>query len=150
MEASEGVAPTEQAEAMSSGLEPCATSRVRGPLRGLADYDLLAPYQIKKVRGDLPAGFDGALTDELMGKRVDFAVRVDFLSEVFVDDKPLSRPVFEGAATPLPGAGDVMALEVLAPRLGRGTLLRRGRAGMFISRTPDLPIPSALLERLVE
>ena len=66
--------------------------------------DLLAPYQIKKVRGDLPAGFDGALTDELMGKRVDFAVRVDFLSEVFVDDKPLSRPVFEGAATPLPPA----------------------------------------------
>ena len=116
----------------------------------LADHDLLAPYQIKKVRGDLPAGFDGALTDELMGKRVDFAVRVDFLSEVFVDDKPLSRPTFEAAATPLPGADDVMALEVLAPRLGRGTLLRRGRAGMFISRTPDLPVPSALLERLVE
>ena len=140
-----------QAQALSNGLEVLMDDVGAVVIcdAELADHDLLSPYLIKKVTGELPPGFDPALIDALLGKRVDFAVRVEFLSEVFIDDKPLSKPHFEAEATPLEAAvPDLRALEVLAPRLGRGTFIRRGTDGLFVSRRPDAPVPSALLERI--
>ena len=117
----------------------------------LADTDILTPFVISKLDGDLPPGLPRALQDELQGKRVDFAVPVEFLSEVFVGEGPLSKPVFDARAEERTLAGhDVKVLEVLGPRLGRGSFIRRERAGVFVSRTPDLPLPEALVVALLD
>lgn len=117
----------------------------------LADTDILEPFMVRAIAGDLPAGLPRELTDELQGKRVDFAVVVEFLSEVFVEEGPLSKPHFETHANPhMIGGQEVRALEVLAPRLGRGTFVRRGYAGAFVSRTPDQALPEALIIALLD
>ncbi|MGB1698496.1 MAG: hypothetical protein ACPHRO_01000, partial [Nannocystaceae bacterium] len=114
----------------------------------LGDTDILSNYAVRKVSGELPAGIQPSLVDQLQGKRIDFAVQVEFLSEVFIDDKPLTKAFFEAESTPIEFAGtSLRTLTVLAPRLGQGTLLRRDRQGYFVSRTSKYGIPSTLLER---
>ncbi|PRP92872.1 hypothetical protein ENSA5_46370 [Enhygromyxa salina] len=117
----------------------------------LADADILSPFVVAKVDGELPPGIERGLQDQLQGKRVDFAVPVEFLSEVFVEEGPLSKPAFEerSAARTLGGA-ELRVLEVLGPRLGRGSFIRRGRAGVFVSRTPELALPAALITELLD
>lgn len=117
----------------------------------LADTDILRHYSVSKLDGDLPAGIDRELRSQLQGKRVDFAVPVAFLSEVFAGEGPLTKSAFEqhGQIRSLAGT-DVRVLEVLGPRLGRGTFIRRDRAGAFVSRTPDLPLPEALIAALLD
>ena len=116
----------------------------------LADTDILEPYLRSTLEGDLPPGLPRERQDELQGRRIDFAVVVEFFSEVFVGEGPLSRPVFDAQAGTRTLAGaEVRVLEVLAPRLGRGTLIRRGRAGVFVSRTPELELPMALIAELL-
>jgi hypothetical protein len=117
----------------------------------LADTDILRHYCVSKLDGDLPAGLDRELRTQLQGKRIDFAVPVAFLSEVFAGEGPLSKAAFEqhGQIRSLAGA-DVRVLEVLAPRLGRGTFIRRDRAGVFVSRLPELPLPEALVAALLD
>src|SRR5690606_8004369 len=66
----------------------------------LADTDILTPFIVGKLNGELPPGLPRELQDRLQGKRVDFAVPVEFLSEVFVGDGPLSKPTFEAQAQP--------------------------------------------------
>jgi hypothetical protein len=116
----------------------------------LADTDILRHYCVSKLDGDVPTGLDRELRAQLQGKRIDFAVPVAFLSEVFAGEGPLSKAAFEqhGQVRPLAGA-DVRVLEVLAPRLGRGTFIRRDRAGVFVSRTPEMPLPEALIAALL-
>ncbi|HLT40396.1 MAG TPA: hypothetical protein VK034_29155 [Enhygromyxa sp.] len=117
----------------------------------LADTDILTPFIVGKLNGELPPGLPRELQDRLQGKRVDFAVPVEFLSEVFVGDGPLSKPTFEAQAQPRELAGrSVMVVEVLGPRLGRGSYIRSGRAGVFVSRTPDMPLPEQLIVALLE
>jgi hypothetical protein len=124
---------------------------VVAPQAELADTDILAPYLARDVRGDPPPGIPRELVDPLQHKRVDFAVRVDFLSEVFTESGPLTRPVFEQQSTTRRlGDIEVRALEVLAPRLGTGTLVRRGTTGVFLSRRVDEPWPEALVAALLE
>jgi hypothetical protein len=117
----------------------------------LADTDILRHYVVSKLDGDLPAGLDRELRTQLQGKRIDFAVPVAFLSEVFAGEGPLSKAAFEqqGQIRPLAGA-DVRVLEVLAPRLGRGTFIRRDRAGVFVSRLPEQPLPETLIAALLD
>lgn len=116
----------------------------------LADTDILRPFCVSKLDGDVPAGLDPELRASLQGKRIDFAVPVAFLSEVFAGEGPLTKPAFEQASQPRSiGGAQVRVLEVLAPRLGRGTLIRRDRAGVFVSRTPDLQLPEALIVSLL-
>lgn len=117
----------------------------------LADTDILTPFLVSKLDGDLPTGIDRSLQSQLQGKRVDFAVPVEFLSEVFADDGPLTKPAFEQRGE-LRTIADtqVRVLEVLGPRLGRGTFIRRERAGVFVSRTPDMPLPEALIASLLD
>jgi hypothetical protein len=117
----------------------------------LADADILRSYVSSKFAGEVPRGLPRELQERLQGKRLDFAVPVEFLSEVFLGDKPLSKPIFEAQAQTRELAGHtVKVLEVLGPRLGRGSYIRGGRGGVFVSRTPDMQLPEALIAALLE
>lgn len=116
----------------------------------LADTDVLRHYHINAVEGSLPDGLPRALLQQLQGRALDFAVKVEFFSEVFVDNQPLSRPKFEERAREISLEGvQVKALEVLAPRLGIGTFVRLGGKNAFISRRADSPLPGELLLALL-
>ena len=71
---------------------------------------------------------------------------MDFLSEVFVDHRPLTRPVFEASAADYKlGDETVKLLRVFAPRLGAGSLLRRGSNNVFVSRRPEEGLPAEFI-----
>ena len=55
------------------------------PRAELSEPDLLAPFILSRIAGDLPPGLPRGQADALQGKRCDIALRVDFLSEVFVE-----------------------------------------------------------------
>jgi hypothetical protein len=122
------------------------------PKAELTEPDILTPFIVSEVRGDLPEGLPRDLTDRLQGKRIDIAVKVDFLSEVFLENQPLSRPMFEERKQTLNlGGRELVALEVLGPRLGYGTLVSTGKAPhVFVSRKLDSPMPVELLLSLLE
>jgi hypothetical protein len=121
------------------------------PAAELSDADVLTPYVVRALEGDPPAGIPREMTEELQGRRIDFAVKVEFLSEVFTEDGPLTKAVFTQAATQRElGGKSVLVMEVLAPRLSPGTLLRSGTSGVFISRRPEDPQPEAFLTRLLD
>lgn len=106
---------------------------------------------IPTIQGDLPPGLPRSLADELQGKRCDIAIAVEFLSEVFVENKPLSRPELQQRATTIElGGRSLQALEVLAPRLGYGTLLSTGKRHAFISRKLDQTLPAEVLLRILD
>ncbi len=121
------------------------------PRAELSEPDLLAPFILSKISGDLPPGLPRDQAVGLQGKRSDIALRVDFLSEVFVETAPLARPVLqERAETRSIGGRELMVLEVLAPRLGYGTLVTTGKAPhVFVSRKPELPLPESLVLELL-
>ncbi|MCX4244361.1 hypothetical protein [Paraliomyxa miuraensis] len=121
------------------------------PRAELSEPDLLEPFILSKIVGDLPAGLPRDRTDGLQGKRCDIAIRVDFLSEVFVDSAPLARPMLEERAeTRTIGGRELQVLEVLAPRLGYGTLVTTGKAPhVFVSRKPELALPESLVLELL-
>lgn len=116
----------------------------------LAETAVLQPFHIPHVERNAPEGLPADLRARLEGKAVDFAVRVEFLSEVLLGNQPLARPKFEEKATPRDLGGlQVQALEVLAPRLGAGTLLRSNGRNVFVSRRADAPLPAAFLRKLL-
>ena len=116
----------------------------------LSETEVLRPFQISHVDRNAPEALPAELRGRLQGKAVDFAVKVEFLSEVFLDNQPLNRAKFEERAAPrdLDGA-KALALEVHAPRLGAGTLLRLDNKNVFVSRRIDAPQPAALLRKLL-
>jgi len=120
------------------------------PNAELEETALLAQYAVKEIAGGLPDSLPDSLRVELQGRALDFAVKVDFLSEVFLKNRPLTRPDFEANATDYQLAGEtVKILEVFAPRLGAGSLLRRGKSNVFVSRRPDAPLPAEFLSKLL-
>jgi len=121
------------------------------PRAELSEPDLLAPFIVGKLVGDLPPGLPRGMADALQGKRCDVALRVDFLSEVFVETAPLTRPVLEERAEVRTiGGRELKVLEVLAPRLGYGSLVTTGKAPhVFVSRKPELPLPESLVLELL-
>lgn len=117
----------------------------------LAETAVLQPFHIPQVDRNAPESLPADVRARLEGKAVDFAVRVEFLSEVLLGNQPLARPKFEEKASPRDLDGvQVMALEVLAPRLGAGTLLRSNGRNVFVSRRADAPLPAAFLRKLLE
>lgn len=121
------------------------------PAAGLGEPDLLRALVIPTIQGDLPPGLPRSLADELQGKRCDIAIAVEFLSEVFVENKPLSRPELQQRATTIElGGRSLQALEVLAPRLGYGTLLSTGKRHAFISRKLEQTLPAEVLLRILD
>lgn len=121
------------------------------PSAGLGEPDLLRPLIVAEVRGDLPAGLPAELGERLQGKRSDIAVPVEFLSEVFVENTPLSRPAFQERAAPRElGGKRLLVMEVLAPRLGYGTLVSTGSKHAFVSRKPEQTMPTEVLLRILD
>ncbi len=121
------------------------------PQATLEEPEILTPFVVGSVDGDLPDGLPSALADDLQGQRLDIVVKVEFLSEVFLDNKPLSRQLFEEqAADGTLGNTPVKLLQVLAPRIGYGTLVGRNRSYVFVSRPPPLPLPRELVEALLK
>ncbi len=119
---------------------------VVAPNATLLEPELLTPFVVSELRGDLPPGLPASLAERLQGKRIDVAVRVEFLSEVLVDNRPLSRTILDqtGQRTTI-GDKPAVLLEVLAPRLGYGTLVRLDTATIFVSRRLGMPLPAAFL-----
>ncbi len=141
------------AEQVSDGLrfELDEHGAVVVPTAELGDADILSSYRVRRIEGELPEGLPRDLTRELQGRRLDFVVAVEFLSEVMVENVPLSKPVFEEQSEEVTVGGQAMRrLKVLAPRLGGGTLYRRGRAGAFISREVGLPHHEALILQVLD
>lgn len=151
--AAEVVEQRKRAEQLQASLEhvidPLGVIAV--PAAGLGEPDLLRALVIPTIQGDLPPGLPRSLADELQGKRCDIAIAVEFLSEVFVENKPLSRPELQQRATTIElGGRSLQALEVLAPRLGYGTLLSTGKRHAFISRKLDQTLPAEVLLRILD
>jgi hypothetical protein len=66
-----------------------------------------------------------------------FVAPLEFLSEVFVEGKPLSRPAFEAGASEV--TAGVRAMEVHFPRFGPVLLLDVAGRGRFVSSLLDAP-----------
>ncbi len=117
----------------------------------LSEPDQLRPFIVSSLKGDAPEGVPRDLTEQLQGKRIDVAVKVDFLSEVFIESTPLSKPQFlEISAERDMGGKSVRVAEVLGPRLGYGSLISTGSAPhVFVSRKPELPLPESLIVELL-
>ncbi len=117
----------------------------------LSETTVLQPFHVQHVERNAPESLPAELRARLEGKAIDFAVRVEFLSEVLLANQPLSRPKFEEKAVARDLAGlTVQTLEVLAPRLGAGTLLRWNGRNVFVSRRAEAPLPAAFLRKLLE
>jgi len=117
----------------------------------LSETEVLRPFLVPQIERNAPEGLPADVRDRLEGKAVDFAVKVEFLSEVLIGKNPINKAKFEELATPHDLAGlKVQILEVLAPRLGAGTLLRSGGKNVFVSRKPDASLPAAFLRELLE
>lgn len=143
-----------RADEVSSGLRTVTDELgiVVCPEAELSEPEILSPFIVAEIVGDLPPGLPSKLTDSLQGKRSDVAVRVDFFSEVFIESSPLSRPLFEERAEARTlGGRELKVLEVLGPRLGYGTLVSSGKAPhVFVSRKPDQPLPEGLIVELLD
>jgi hypothetical protein len=124
---------------------------VVAPSAELGEADLLAPYHQPSFHGNLPDGLPERIRGQLEGKPIDFAVRVEFLSEVFANGKPLNRADFDANATDLELGGRALrVLDVFAPRLGAGRLLRAGAANVYITRRAGEPLPAELILQLLD
>src|SRR5690606_23245312 len=76
----------------------------------------------------------GSMRDKLQRDGASWIAPIEFLSEVFVEGKPLSKPEFERAAQ---AAGGVRSLEVHFPRFGAVTLLEITGKGRFVTSLAD-------------
>ena len=86
----------------------------------------------------------GQVRDRVMSDGAGFIAPLEFLSEVFIDGKPLSRPQFEEAATSHPDGTRTMPVH--CPRFGRALLLDTNGKGRFI--TSEIATGAAILELL--
>lgn len=77
----------------------------------------------------------GPVRDHIYREGADFVAPLEFLSEVFVDGKPLTRPEFDAKAKAL--AEGVRAMEVHCPRFGPVMLLDIQGRGRFITSARD-------------
>lgn len=73
----------------------------------------------------------GSMRDRIQREGAGWVAPLEFLSEVFVDGKPLSKPAFEAGARAV--AGGVRELEVHFPRFGSVMLLDVPGKGRFVS-----------------
>lgn len=86
----------------------------------------------------------GALRDRIQRDGAAWVAPLEFLSEVFVEGKPLSKPAFEQAARALDGG--VRALDVHFPRFGPAVLLDVPGKGRFVTSALEAaPAVAALL-----
>jgi hypothetical protein len=89
-----------------------------------------------------PSDLPGPIRDRVFRDGAGFIAPLEFLSEVFVDGKPLSRPQFDQAAQQVETTR-ARSLEVHVPRFGPALLLDVADRGRFISS--ELVASSALV-----
>jgi|GEM_PF-1171880 len=77
----------------------------------------------------------GAILDRIHQGGAGWVAPLEFLSEVFVDGKPLTKPAFEAGARALDGG--CRALDVHFPRFGPVTLLEVPGKGRFVTSIVD-------------
>jgi hypothetical protein len=88
----------------------------------------------------------GAMRDRIQRDGAAWVAPLEFLSEVFVEGKPLSKPAFESGARKLDGGA--RALDVHFPRFGPAVLLEVPGKGRFVTSAVDAaPAVAALLSR---
>ena len=73
----------------------------------------------------------GAVRDRIHKDGAGWVAPLEFLSEVFIDGKPLSRPAFDAGARAV--GGDVRAIDVHFPRFGPVVLFDVPGRGRFVS-----------------
>jgi hypothetical protein len=73
----------------------------------------------------------GSVRDRMQRDGAAWVAPLEFLSEVFLDGKPLTKPAFEAGARPLDGGA--RALDVHFPRFGPVTLLDVPGRGRFVT-----------------
>jgi hypothetical protein len=93
---------------------------------GKRDWD-----QIVRRSDNLP----GAMRDRLQRDGANWIAPIEFLSEVFVDGKPLTKAEFERTAQ---AAGGMRSLGVHLPRFGEVTLLEISGKGRFVTSLGDV------------
>ena len=76
----------------------------------------------------------GAVRDKIQREGACFIAPLEFLSEVFVEGKPLTKQQFEKEARPVDGA---RALDVHFPRFGEVVLLELPGKGRFVTSLTD-------------
>jgi hypothetical protein len=81
---------------------------------------------------------NGRARDRMFKDGAAFVAPLEFLSEVFLEGKPLSRGEFDQHARPL-GSGGARALEVHFPRFGPVTLIDVSGRGRFITSERSTP-----------
>ncbi|HEY3807561.1 MAG TPA: hypothetical protein VGL61_33395 [Kofleriaceae bacterium] len=91
---------------------------------GKRDWD-----QVVRRSDNLP----GAIRDKIQRDGAAFIAPLEFLSEVFIDGKPLTKQQFEAGATQENG---VKSLDVHFPRYGEVVLLEVPGKGRFVSSMP--------------
>lgn len=152
-QAEEAAAAAARAAEIQSGLRSSQDDLgiIVAPDAELSEPDQLRPFIVGALKGDVPEGISRELNKTLQGKRIDVAVKVDFLSEVFIESTPLSKPQFLEISTERElGGKKVRIAEVLGPRLGYGSLISTGSAPhVFVSRKPDMPLPEGLIVELL-
>jgi hypothetical protein len=84
----------------------------------------------------------GALRDQIHRDGAGWIAPLEFLSEVFVDGKPLSKPEFDKTATT---ANGVRSLEVHFPRFGPVLLLELTGKGRFVTSLASAERAAALV-----
>jgi hypothetical protein len=88
----------------------------------------------------------GKLRDRIHHDGAAWVAPLEFLSEVFVEGKPLSKPGFEQGARQLDGG--VRALDVHFPRFGPAVLLDVPGKGRFVTSLVDaLPAVAEILRK---
>ena len=88
----------------------------------------------------------GALRDKIHRDGANWIAPLEFLSEVFVEGKPLSKPGFEQGARQIDGG--VRALDVHFPRFGPAVLLDVPGKGRFVTSAVDaLPAVAEILRK---
>jgi hypothetical protein len=88
---------------------------------GKRDWD-----QVVRRSDNLP----GAIRDKMQRDGAGFIAPLEFLSEVFIDGKPLTKQQFEAGATQ---EGGIKSLDVHFPRYGEVVLLEVPGKGRFVS-----------------
>jgi len=84
----------------------------------------------------------GAMRDKLQRDGASWIAPIEFLSEVFIDGKPLTKAEFERDAK---HAESVKSLEVHLPRFGAVTLLEIAGKGRFVTTVADASRAAKLL-----
>jgi hypothetical protein len=88
----------------------------------------------------------GSTRDRIQREGAQWVAPLEFLSEVFIEGKPLSKPAFEQAARRLDGGA--RALDVHFPRFGPAVLIEVPGKGRFVtSAIADSTAVAELLRR---